>query len=62
MAAHGWSGSRHEGTRRGEVIPALAEVEAQWLAHIGADRMAQLRETLTLLREITDPFLKDNTP
>ena len=47
---------------REEVIPALAEVEAQWEAHIGPERMAQLRETLTMLREITDPFLKDDTP
>src|SRR3712207_3321094 len=46
---------------REEVVPALAEVEAQWLAHIGPERMAQLRETLTMLREITDPFLKDRT-
>lgn len=46
---------------REEVLPALAEVEAQWLAHIGPERMAQLRETLTMLREITDPFLKDRT-
>lgn len=47
---------------REEVLPTLAEVEAQWLAHIGPDRMAQLRETLTMLREITDPFLKDDAP
>ena len=46
---------------REEVLPALAEVEAHWLAHIGPERMAQLRETLTMLREITDPFLKDRT-
>lgn len=41
---------------REQVLPALAEAEAQWLAHIGPERMAQLRETLTMLREITDPF------
>jgi DNA-binding MarR family transcriptional regulator len=46
---------------REEVLPALAEVEAQWLAHIGPERMAHLRETLTMLREITDPFLRDRT-
>lgn len=46
---------------REAVIPALAVVEAQWLAHVGPERMAQLRETLTMLREITDPFLKDRT-
>jgi len=46
---------------REEVLPALAEVEAEWLAHIGSERMAQLRETLTMLREIADPFLEDRT-
>ena len=43
---------------REAVLPALAEVEAQWLAHIGPERMAQLRESLTMLREIADPFLE----
>ena len=43
---------------REAVLPVLAEVEAQWLVHIGPERMAHLRETLTMLREITDPFLK----
>jgi DNA-binding MarR family transcriptional regulator len=42
---------------REAVLPALAEVEAQWLAHIGPDRMAQLRETLKLLRDVADPYL-----
>lgn len=41
---------------REAVLPALAAEEARWLAHLGAERMAQLRETLTMLREITDPF------
>jgi DNA-binding MarR family transcriptional regulator len=44
---------------RAAVLPVLAEVEAQWLAHLGPQRMTQLRETLNLLREITDPFLND---
>jgi DNA-binding MarR family transcriptional regulator len=35
---------------------AVAEVEAEWEAHLGARRMAQLRRTLTRLREITDPY------
>jgi DNA-binding MarR family transcriptional regulator len=35
---------------------AVAEVEAEWEAHLGARRMAQLRRTLTKLREITDPY------
>lgn len=47
---------------REAILPALADVEAQWLAHIGPERMAQLRETLTMLREITDPFLEDRRP
>ncbi|MFP3987805.1 MarR family transcriptional regulator [Streptomyces sp. E11-3] len=34
----------------------VAEVEAEWTAHLGKRRMAQLRETLTRLREITDPY------
>ena len=46
---------------REAVLPALADAEAQWLAHIGPERMTQLRETLTMLREITDPFLTDRT-
>ena len=35
---------------------AQAEVEASWQDHLGADRMAQLRATLSDLREITDPY------
>jgi DNA-binding MarR family transcriptional regulator len=34
----------------------VAEVEAQWAAHVGARQMAQLRRTLMKLREITDPY------
>ncbi|WP_405822324.1 MarR family transcriptional regulator [Streptomyces sp. NBC_01390] len=34
----------------------VAEVEAEWEAHLGKRRMTQLREALTLLREITDPY------
>lgn len=54
MAARGYAA-------REEILPALADVEAQWLAHIGRERMTQLRETLTMLRKITDPFLTDRT-
>ncbi|MFM9370014.1 MarR family winged helix-turn-helix transcriptional regulator [Streptomyces sp. Da 82-17] len=36
----------------------VAEEEAKWEAHIGARRMRQLRESLTLLREITDPWAR----
>ena len=32
-------------------------IEDEWQAHLGAERMAQLRESLTALREITDPYL-----
>jgi DNA-binding MarR family transcriptional regulator len=35
---------------------AVAEVEAEWTAHLGAQRMRQLRQHLTRLREITDPY------
>lgn len=33
-----------------------ARIEAEWAEHLGARRMQQLREALTLLREITDPY------
>jgi DNA-binding MarR family transcriptional regulator len=31
-------------------------IEDEWRAHLGDERMAQLRESLTALREITDPY------
>lgn len=34
----------------------VAEVEAEWAAHLGADRVARLHEILTDLRDITDPY------
>ena len=34
----------------------VARVEAEWTAHLGADRMLELRAILTDLREITDPW------
>src|SRR3954454_6194701 len=34
---------------------AVAEVEAEWTAHLGRQRMTQLRNILNELREITDP-------
>lgn len=34
----------------------VAEVEREWETHLGPRRMRQLREALTLLREITDPW------
>ena len=32
-------------------------IEAEWEAHLGPERMSQLREALVALREITDPYL-----
>jgi DNA-binding MarR family transcriptional regulator len=34
----------------------VAEVEAEWATHLGRQRMAQLRQHLTRLRELTDPY------
>lgn len=34
----------------------VAEVEAEWRAHLGERRWQQLREALATLREITDPY------
>lgn len=46
--------------RGAEVIPIAraeeARIEAEWAEHLGTRRMRQLREALTLLREITDPY------
>jgi DNA-binding MarR family transcriptional regulator len=35
---------------------AVAEVEAEWTAHLGARRTAELRSILADLREFTDPY------
>jgi DNA-binding MarR family transcriptional regulator len=32
-------------------------IEAEWRAHLGAERMNQLRQALTALRDITDPYM-----
>jgi DNA-binding MarR family transcriptional regulator len=37
-------------------VPVVREVEAAWQAHLGPARTRQLREILTSLREITDPW------
>ncbi|WP_433007765.1 hypothetical protein [Kribbella sp. CA-294648] len=46
--------------RGAQTIPiaaaVVAEVEAEWTAHLGTTRAAQLREALVSLREITDPY------
>jgi len=34
----------------------IAVVEAEWAEHLGQQQMAQLRKTLSALREITDPY------
>jgi DNA-binding MarR family transcriptional regulator len=34
----------------------IAEIEAEWTAHLGVTRTVQLRQALTALREITDPY------
>lgn len=43
-----------------EAVPIAAatvkEIEAEWEAHLGPQRMAQLRRALIQLREITDPY------
>lgn len=44
-----------------ETVPlskaVLSEIEAEWTEHLGKRRMDQLREALTMLREITDPYM-----
>ena len=46
--------------RGAEVVPltaaAVAEVEAEWAAHLGEQRLAQLRAILGDLRDVTDPY------
>ena len=34
----------------------IADIEAEWTAHVGPEQMDHLRGTLTALREITDPY------
>lgn len=42
-------------------LPVVREVEAAWRVHLGPARTRQLKEALTTLREITDPFLRSRT-
>ncbi|MEJ2886791.1 MarR family winged helix-turn-helix transcriptional regulator [Actinomycetospora aeridis] len=44
----------HRGVEASRAV--VARVEAEWEAHLGARRMAQLRRILADLREITDPW------
>lgn len=43
-----------------ELLPVAraeeATVEAEWASHLGERRMRQLREALTMLREVCDPY------
>ena len=32
------------------------KIEAEWRAHLGADQMSSLRQSMLKLREITDPY------
>ena len=34
----------------------ISEIEAEWTAHVGPEHMDHLRNTLSVLREITDPY------
>ncbi len=48
-------------THRAEAALPIARteedrIEAEWRAHLGAARMDQLRQALTALRDITDPY------
>ena len=46
--------------RAAQALPAARaeedRIEAEWRAHLGDARMDALRDALTALREITDPF------
>jgi DNA-binding MarR family transcriptional regulator len=42
-------------------LAVVADVEARWAAHLGPTRTAQLRKSLTALREITDPYAENRT-
>ena len=45
------------GAAAGPIAAAVvAQVEREWTAHLGARRMRQLRQALTELRAITDPY------
>ncbi|MBB3036555.1 MarR family winged helix-turn-helix transcriptional regulator [Hoyosella altamirensis] len=49
-------------TERGKKLSAtadaaVAEVEAEWVAHLGKRHMDQLRRALSELREVTDPYM-----
>ncbi len=37
-------------------MTVAAEVEGEWAGHLGVDQVGQLREILTELRAVTDPY------
>lgn len=41
---------------RAAAMEALQQLESAWEAHLGPHRMTALREALSALREITDPY------
>ena len=41
---------------RGAAALAVAEVEAEWEAHVGVKDMERLRSIMGRLREVTDPY------
>ena len=48
----------HRGTEAMSVGAAIiAEIEAEWTAYLGKQPMANLRQALNRLREITDPYM-----
>jgi DNA-binding MarR family transcriptional regulator len=49
ITARGRAAGRHAAV-------VVAEIEAEWTAHLGVRRMQQLRSALASLREITDPY------
>ena len=34
----------------------IADIEAEWTEHVGRENIDQLRQTLSALRQITDPY------
>jgi DNA-binding MarR family transcriptional regulator len=43
-------------------IPVVRGIEAAWEAHLGRARTRQLRDSLQMLREITDPWAARSRP
>ena len=47
-------------TRGTQTIPisaaVIADIEAEWTEHVGRENIDHLRQTLSALREITDPY------